>query len=330
MNHRIGVLTAALVVSACFLPAQTRSDPVQADAASPVRWLAPKSARQGDPVFVWAIPPAGSRLEGWFSLITPGGTTAARVSPFPCPVPEASNLQGFALGVSTDGAEGEWILVFEGGLDGVPLRHESQLKVQSREFPLETIKLSPTLTKLRTAPDPKQAEESKAYIAILESFDPAAVFLRDSFILPTVDTRRTSTFGDARKYIYSNGKTSIGRHLGLDLSAPRGTPVFACGTGRVAFAGLRILTGNTVILEHLPGVYSICMHMDTIEVAPGDVVRRGARIGTVGSTGFSTGPHLHWELRVAMTPCDPEALAGEGPLDKARRLVNMNASSEGR
>jgi len=67
----------------------------------------------------------------------------------------------------------------------------------------------------------------------------------------------------------------------------------------------RILTGLTIIIEHLPGVFSLYYHLDRLDVVPGDAVVAGDAIGTVGSTGLSTGPHLHWELRVAGAAVDP-------------------------
>jgi murein DD-endopeptidase MepM/ murein hydrolase activator NlpD len=86
-------------------------------------------------------------------------------------------------------------------------------------------------------------------------------------------------------------------------------------------AEARIVTGNTVILEHLPGVYSIYMHMDSMAVFVGQVVPRGAPIGSSGMTGLSTGPHLHWELRVCGVPCDPEAFAGIDNFPEIRRMI---------
>jgi murein DD-endopeptidase MepM/ murein hydrolase activator NlpD len=68
----------------------------------------------------------------------------------------------------------------------------------------------------------------------------------------------------------------------------------------------RIVTGNTVVIEHLPGVFSLYYHLDSIGVDEGDVVEQGERIGTVGMTGLATGPHLHWEIRVGGVPVAPE------------------------
>ncbi len=286
--------------------------------------------RQGDPVFAWAVPRPGSALSGVLALVTPDGKTASKATAFPCPVPEAASLVGVAVGMETFAKPGVWTLAFAGTLDGAPYERRLELPVAERAFPTQTIKLDAKLTQLRTKPSPEQQAESELYSKILSTFDPSAVYLKDAFIVPTVDKRRSSTFGDTRNYRYSNGKKSVGRHLGIDFAAAKGTAVVACGSARVAFAGLRILTGNTVILEHLPGVFTIYMHMDSLAVQTGALVLRGEPIGTLGSTGFSTGPHLHWELQVAYVACDPEALLDEGPLDKIRRLITMSASPKGR
>jgi len=97
---------------------------------------------------------------------------------------------------------------------------------------------------------------------------------------------------------------------------PTGTPVAAAGAGKVVFAGDRIVTGLTVVLEHLPGVYSLYYHLNDIAVAEGDVVEQGTTVGGVGSTGLATGPHLHWEVRVSGVPVKPEPLVSLPVLDK--------------
>jgi len=70
----------------------------------------------------------------------------------------------------------------------------------------------------------------------------------------------------------------------------------------------RIVTGNTVVVEHLPGVFSLYYHLDEIRVEEGVLVAGGQEIGTVGDTGLATGPHLHWEMRVGGVPVSPEDL----------------------
>ncbi|MEW6138938.1 MAG: LysM peptidoglycan-binding domain-containing M23 family metallopeptidase [Thermodesulfobacteriota bacterium] len=90
-------------------------------------------------------------------------------------------------------------------------------------------------------------------------------------------------------------------HKGLDIAAPIGSSIRACADGRVMFTGSRKRFrryGNTVLIHHGDGAYTYYAHLDTILVKKNQKVRRGQKIGTVGNTGRSTGPHLHLEVRV--------------------------------
>jgi len=77
----------------------------------------------------------------------------------------------------------------------------------------------------------------------------------------SVAWRETAGFADERRYIYYDGSSDSTLHGGIDLGAKEGSEVVACAGGRVAFAGPRIVTGNTIVLEHLPGLFSLYMHL---------------------------------------------------------------------
>ena len=98
-------------------------------------------------------------------------------------------------------------------------------------------------------------------------------------------------------------------HAGIDIAGPgiNGTPVVSAGDGRVIAAGWRGGFGNMVIVDHGDGVTTLYAHLISggIHVSVGEQVTAGQRIGSVGSTGFSTGPHLHWEVRINGQPRDP-------------------------
>ena len=85
-------------------------------------------------------------------------------------------------------------------------------------------------------------------------------------------------------------------HLGTDYAAPRHTPIRASGNGKVIFAGTKGGYGKTVIIQHENGYKTLYAHMQKIDVRNGAIVKQGRKIGTVGSTGLSTGPHLHFGL----------------------------------
>lgn len=95
-------------------------------------------------------------------------------------------------------------------------------------------------------------------------------------------------------------------HAGIDFTAPKGTPIQATGNGRVIKAeNERVGYGNHVIIDHGYGYTTLYGHMTSYNVKVGDVVTKGQTIGYVGNTGTSTGPHLHYEVRLKGNPVDP-------------------------
>ena len=119
---------------------------------------------------------------------------------------------------------------------------------------------------MATVPDEQKKTESRILAAVLATPHADAVFETGTFIVPIPGGRRTSGYGDRREYDYSDGTKGYSVHLGVDIASPTGTPVPACGRGRVVFAEPRILTGNTVVIEHLPGLFSVYYHMSSIAV----------------------------------------------------------------
>jgi murein DD-endopeptidase MepM/ murein hydrolase activator NlpD len=102
------------------------------------------------------------------------------------------------------------------------------------------------------------------------------------------------------------GPRGVGMHTGLDYAAPAGTPVGAAGRGCVVSAGYDAGGyGNLVVIAHRLGVTTWYAHLASIAVAPGRCLVAGNRVGTVGSTGRSSGPHLHFEIRVRGALVDP-------------------------
>lgn len=127
-----------------------------------------------------------------------------------------------------------------------------------------------------------------------------------------VQARVSSRFG-ARVHPVTGERHN---HSGVDFAAPAGTPVRAAAAGRVEFAGTRGGYGNLVIVEHADGTETWYAHQRDLAVRAGDQVGAGAVLGTVGSTGRSTGPHLHLEVRRNGVAVDPlPLLAGAGVRD---------------
>ena len=125
----------------------------------------------------------------------------------------------------------------------------------------------------------------------------------EPFLLP-VTGRSTSPYGTPRRYVHDG---DVLYHEGADLAAPVGTPVRATNAGRVLVADFFPIKGGLVVLNHGGGVVSLYFHQSKILVGAGDWVARGDVIGEVGTTGRSTGPHLHWEMRVNGVSSDPLA-----------------------
>ena len=111
-----------------------------------------------------------------------------------------------------------------------------------------------------------------------------------------------SLFGTRRSY---NDGALWGYHAGVDLCGGLGTPIYAAADGVVVLAENLEVRGGAVILDHGWGVYTGYWHLSAIEVQPGQQVQAGDEIGLAGSTGRSTGPHLHWELWVGGVPVNP-------------------------
>ena len=126
------------------------------------------------------------------------------------------------------------------------------------------------------------------------------------FIAP-VDGRLSSLFGLKRFF----NKQPRNPHGGLDIAAPAGTPIMAPAKAKVIETGNYYYNGNTVFLDHGQGLITGYFHMTEIKVKPDQTVNQGDVIGTVGSTGRVTGPHLHWNVYLNRTKVDPALFIAE-------------------
>jgi len=222
---------------------------------------------------------------------------------------------------------------------------EIPLAIAVRDFHSETLKLTPSLTSLVTTSNERTKAESARLWQILATTG-SQVYHDGPFVLPISTTRRTSRFGTRRINEYSDGRRVTSIHAGVDFGAPKGTEVYACGRGKVILARERVISGNSIIIEHGPGIYSIYYHLDNIKgcvcsvstscacgTIEGTIVEAGEVIGGVGSTGFSTGPHLHWELRVSTENTDPDVIVERPLLDKdsiTGKLFNIQRENTAR
>jgi len=203
---------------------------------------------------------------------------------------------------------GDYPLTIEGG----GLSFYGVVTVEPRVFEQQTITFDDTVVAETINSKEANAEYYNKINALKYESVPEKLW-EGGFVLP-LRTKYTlsSSFGLLRTYIYTDGKKSD-RHMGLDMAVTEGTPVYASNSGKVLFAGFLQLTGNTVLIEHGYGLKTWYYHMSEIYVSAGDMVEKERQIGAVGSTGFSTGPHLHFAASVNDINIDPEILLSAEP-----------------
>jgi murein DD-endopeptidase MepM/ murein hydrolase activator NlpD len=126
---------------------------------------------------------------------------------------------------------------------------------------------------------------------------------------------RTGSFGSRRVF---NGQARQ-PHNGMDIAAPTGTPVLAPLAARVIDTGDYFFNGRTVWLDHGSGLLGMMCHLSAVDVAVGDRLEPGQRLGAVGATGRVTGPHLHWSVALNRTWVDPALFIADAEPSPARR-----------
>ena len=283
------------------------------------RLRVPRSVTPGAPVPVF-VASAASLAELTVSLELPGDE---QISGRGFAVAAGAPGESWAalVGVPSVTAEGAGRLVVAGRSAGgaapgaLRLLLAQPLSIGPRAFAEEEIPLSAELSSLRRTPDPRRVEQSRELWRLLSTWRAEAHRHLGPLRLPLGAVRRTAGFGDRRTYRYADGGVDVSIHNGVDFAAPEGTAVAAAGGGTVMMARARIVTGLTVVIEHLPGVYSLYYHLARLLVEEGQRVEGGAVLGTVGSTGLATGPHLHWEVRAGGVAIDPDAVAAAALVD---------------
>ena len=152
--------------------------------------------------------------------------------------------------------------------------------------------------------------------------------LRKAYLAsPLKFSRVTSGFGMRQHPIWNSKR----QHKGVDYGASSGTPIMAVADGTVVMAGTQNGYGNAVEVKHANGRSTFYAHMSRIDVRRGEKVSQGSLLGAVGSTGWATGPHLHFEFRINGDYQDPDLMAGEAgtvPLQNARERKEFAALSQ--
>ena len=240
------------------------------------------------------------------------------------------SLSAGLLGIPVTTDIGVYGLTIEGC--EYPAAEITTVEIVERAVVRAEIHLNGPMTDLRLSDAERKVRESAELWAILATISTDAVYHTGRFRPPLMEGITSSPFAERRLFAYSDGGTDRSIHSGVDIAAEIGVPVYSVGNGVVVLAKERMLTGLTVVLEHLPGVYSLYYHLDELRLMAGEYIEIGAQIGTVGATGLVTGPHLHWEFRVGGVPVDPLVLLELNLLDKAMEFHKITdyESLEGR
>jgi murein DD-endopeptidase MepM/ murein hydrolase activator NlpD len=222
-------------------------------------------------------------------------------------VPKGTTVWQALLGVDLEQAAGEYKLNVAGKSEASEaVRCDAGITVRAGKFATEKLAVAPNFVEPNPEQEAQAAEDSKKLKAIYATVTPEK-FWTGRFLVPLDGVKTGGNFGKRRVF---NGQARP-PHTGVDFPSPTGTPVHAAQRGRVVLAEPLYFSGNTVVLDHGWGVYTLYCHFSEIDAKVGDVVDRGAVIGKVGATGRVTGPHLHWGLTVDRARVNALAIVGK-------------------
>jgi murein DD-endopeptidase MepM/ murein hydrolase activator NlpD len=262
-----------------------------AAAALQVR-VVPKAPRQGDTVLVFVAGTRGAQN-------VEGSLGAQHLAFFPYGA-EFAALAGVDL--ETKPGKVPWrIGLVDGG--GVPRKAAGTVTVKAGGFPVERLTLPGGMVNLDPEAERRAANEAARMRALYDTITPERLW-RGPFTQPVASRKPGGGFGSRR---IINGQSRM-PHAGIDYSADRGTPVVASNRGRVALLGEFFFAGRLVALDHGLGLYTLYFHLDGVAVTEGEVVERGQTVGTVGTSGRSTGPHLHFAAQLGRARINPPDL----------------------
>jgi murein DD-endopeptidase MepM/ murein hydrolase activator NlpD len=174
-----------------------------------------------------------------------------------------------------------------------PASCTAAITVIAGKFATERLKVAPNFVEPNPEQLAKAEEDRKKLREIFATITPEKLWA-GRFRIPLDGVTTGGNFGRRRVL---NGQPGS-PHTGVDFPSPTGTPVYAAQAGRVVLAEPLYFSGNTVVIDHGLGVYTLYGHFSEIDAKPGDVVTPNTIIGEVGATGRVTGPHLHWGLTV--------------------------------
>jgi murein DD-endopeptidase MepM/ murein hydrolase activator NlpD len=182
------------------------------------------------------------------------------------------------------------------------------VQVRAEQYPTTELQVEERFVELSPEDQARADREAAETSAIYDTFTPER-YWSEAFAVPVRGAQDGRNFGHRRVF---NGQPRA-PHSGADLRASTGTPIYAANRGRVVLAKDLFFSGNAVYIDHGHGLYTTYLHLSDIDVAVGQVVERGERLGLAGATGRVTGPHLHWGVRLLDARVDPFSLLRIGP-----------------
>jgi len=262
--------------------------------------------------------PRGREVEFIAREFVPGEVVLARLTQAPGTIKAVVRFLGqeYELGTPESGREGFAFIGLDLGIkpgehefkvgilgeDGQTENLSQEFLLSARDFPVKKLWVKEEYV----TPPPEVEERIRREAELLETvygfLNPRWMGEGD-FILPH-DGKMAPNFGERR--VYNNIPRST--HSGVDISASSGDPVRAANSGRVALARDLYFSGQTVILDHGLGLFTYYCHFSRLKVKRDEIIKKGDVIGLVGSTGRSTGPHLHWGAKILRSRVDPAAL----------------------
>lgn len=204
------------------------------------------------------------------------------------------------LGIDAKTKPGKYdlILKFQDGTE-----FKDKIDIKKREFKVSHFYLTKNLIERGYTPTKiiqnLKFRDNPAIEKATKIFEPFPYF-KEPFIYPLKEIKITQEFGEIKKY-----KNISYHHLGVDLKANTGTPVFAVNDGICRFSKELPNYGKTIVLDHGLGIYSFYLHLEEFAIFEGKKVKKGEIIGFVGNTGYSTAPHLHFSIKIGDASVDP-------------------------
>jgi len=204
------------------------------------------------------------------------------------------------IGIGLETAPGTYDVTVHGtAAAGEAIDGRMRITVAARRFETRRLRVSQKFVTPPAAETARIQQDAALLARVFGAVSPERLW-SGPFAAP-VPGAATSSFG---RLSVLNGQPN-GRHQGADFRAATGTPILAPNGGRVVVAQELYFAGNTVILDHGLGLYSLFAHLSSTNVSVGATVARGDRLGEAGATGRVTGPHLHWAVRVGALSIDP-------------------------